>query len=32
MLLKRKADSGLSDREDIQTMSHYIDIDEGRRA
>ena len=31
MLLKRKAGSGLGDREDIQTMSHYIDVDEGRR-
>ena len=31
MLVKRKADSGLSGREDIQTMAHYIDVDEGRR-
>lgn len=30
MLLKRKAESGLSDRDDIQTMAHYIDVDEGR--
>jgi gluconokinase len=29
-LVKRKAESGLSDRDDIQTMPHYIDVDEGR--
>jgi hypothetical protein len=31
MLQKRKADAGLADRDDIQTMAHYIDVDEGRR-
>ncbi len=31
MLTKRKAESGLSHRDDIQTMPHYIDVDEGRR-
>jgi Domain of unknown function (DUF5069) len=30
MLEKRKADSGLTYRDDIQTMAHYIDVDEGR--
>lgn len=30
-LEKRKADGGLSHREDIQTITHYIDVDEGRR-
>lgn len=30
MLTKRKLESGLSHRDDIQTMSHYIDVDEGR--
>lgn len=29
-VVKRKADSGLSDRDDIQTITHYIDVDEGR--
>ncbi|MBL9157194.1 MAG: DUF5069 domain-containing protein [Verrucomicrobiales bacterium] len=32
ILAKRKADAGLGDRDDIQTIVHYIDIDEGRRA
>lgn len=32
ILVKRKADSGLADRDDIQTMAHYIDVDEGRRS
>lgn len=31
ILVKRKADGGLADRDDIQTMAHYIDVDEGRR-
>jgi len=31
MLLKRKAEGGLSDRVDIQTMAHFIDVDEGRQ-
>jgi hypothetical protein len=31
MLEKRKAESGLTDRDDIQTMGHFIDVDEGRR-
>jgi hypothetical protein len=31
ILCKRKADNGLSDRDDIQTMVHFIDIDEGRQ-
>ena len=30
ILVKRKADAGLSDRDDIQTITHYIDVDEGR--
>jgi len=30
ILVRRKAESGLSDRDDIQTMAHYIDVDEGR--
>jgi hypothetical protein len=30
ILTKRKADGGLSDRDDIQTIAHYIDVDEGR--
>jgi gluconokinase len=30
-LLKRKAELGAADRDDIQTMAHYIDVDEGRR-
>jgi len=29
-LTRRKAESGLADRDDIQTMCHYIDADEGR--
>lgn len=31
MLAKRKIDGGLEGRDDIQTMGHYIDIDEGRQ-
>ncbi len=31
MLIKRKADSGLSDRDDIKTMPQYMDVDEGRQ-
>lgn len=30
ILVRRKAESGLSRRDDIQTMAHYIDVDEGR--
>jgi len=30
ILAKRKADGGLGDRDDIQTIAHYIDVDEGR--
>ncbi len=30
ILAKRKADGGLADRDDIQTIAHYIDVDEGR--
>lgn len=30
ILAKRKADGGLVDRDDIQTIAHYIDVDEGR--
>jgi hypothetical protein len=30
ILAKRKADGGLGDRDDIQTITHYIDVDEGR--
>ena len=30
ILAKRKADGGIGDRDDIQTISHYIDVDEGR--
>ena len=30
ILVRRKAESGLSHRDDIQTMAHYIDVDEGR--
>jgi hypothetical protein len=30
MLEKRKVDGGLGDRGDIETMAHYIDVDEGR--
>ena len=29
-LAKRKADGGLGDRDDIQTITTYIDVDEGR--
>lgn len=32
ILAKRKEDAGLGDRDDIRTIAHYIDIDEGRRA
>ena len=31
ILAKRKADGGLAERDDIQTMPHFIDVDEGRR-
>jgi hypothetical protein len=31
LLAKRKADLGISHRDDIQTMTAFIDIDEGRR-
>ncbi|MFM2143913.1 MAG: hypothetical protein RLZZ476_2457, partial [Verrucomicrobiota bacterium] len=30
ILAKRKADGGLAHRDDIQTIAHYIDVDEGR--
>ncbi len=30
ILAKRKADGGLAGRDDIQTIAHYIDVDEGR--
>jgi len=30
MLEKRKAEAGISHRDDIQTMGHFIDVDEGR--
>jgi len=30
MLTKRKSEGGLADRDDIQTMAHFIDVDEGR--
>ncbi len=30
-LEKRKAEAGLASRNDIQTIAHYIDVDEGRR-
>jgi hypothetical protein len=30
ILAKRKADAGLAHRDDIQTIAHYIDVDEGR--
>lgn len=30
ILAKRKADAGLADRDDIQTIAHYIEVDEGR--
>ncbi len=29
-LARRKEESGLADRQDIQTIAHYIDVDEGR--
>ncbi|MCB1208766.1 MAG: DUF5069 domain-containing protein [Verrucomicrobiales bacterium] len=32
ILEKRKAESGLLGRDDIVTMPHYIDVDEGRQA
>lgn len=31
-LEKAKADAGLADRDDIQTMSDFFDVDEGRRS
>lgn len=31
ILRKRKTEAGLAGRDDIQTMPHYIDVDEGRR-
>ena len=31
MLERRKRESGLANRDDIQTMFDYIDVDEGRR-
>lgn len=31
VLAKRKADLGVAHRDDIQTIAHYIDVDEGRR-
>jgi len=31
ILRKRKGEAGLGERDDIQTMPHYIDVDEGRR-
>lgn len=30
-LQRRKLEAGLQDRDDIQTMIHYMDVDEGRR-
>ena len=30
-LVRRKAELGVADRDDIQTMAHYMDVDEGRR-
>lgn len=30
ILAKRKTEGGLGGRDDIQTISHYIDVDEGR--
>jgi len=30
MLEKRKVESGLADRDDIVTIPHYVDVDEGR--
>ena len=32
VLAKRKAESGLAERDDIETIPHYIDVDEGRRS
>ncbi len=29
-LARRKIESGLAERDDIQTIAHYIDVDEGR--
>lgn len=31
ILAKRKAEGGLGGRDDIQTITHYIDVDEGRK-
>ena len=31
MLAALKTESGLADRDDIRTMAHYIDVDEGRK-
>jgi hypothetical protein len=31
ILARRKIESGLADRDDIVTIAHYIDVDEGRR-
>lgn len=31
ILERRKRELGVADRNDIQTMGHYIDVDEGRR-
>ncbi len=31
-LIRRKADGGLSGRDDIATIAHYIDVDEGRQS
>ena len=31
LLAQRKAESGLAHRDDIKTMAHYIDVDEGRK-
>jgi gluconokinase len=30
-LARRKAELGVADRDDIQTMAHFMDVDEGRR-
>jgi hypothetical protein len=30
VLIRRKQEGGLADRDDIQTMLHYIEVDEGR--
>lgn len=32
MLVQRKAESGLADRDDIQTMPDYFEVDEGRKS